>query len=293
MPLSSCSANPWSSKQENVQEKPGKQRKQATKPFPPEEVDENQANTPYIPLGPRIDHKGRPLLPWENSNISIVQIFELFWDGQAVELLVCGMNAYAAEKEADYAAQLVKLAMRRAWKLVTGKPVTGKEIRVFLALLIYMGARRGMGSLGFWSNIRKDSILRAMSLKRFSQIKRYLHISDPGQTLPQSQWYRKLEPLNSLIRDRCNQYYLPSSNVTVDEMMIRFGGRSLHTYRIPSKPITEGYKVLALCDVGYTYNWIFASRSESFAELVLLEHLTPTASAVFQLTTALPYATSD
>lgn len=63
--------------------------------------------------------------------------------------------------------------------------------------------------------------------------------------------------------------------------MIRFGGRSLHTCRMPSKPIKEGYKVFALCDLGYTYNWMFASRSESFAELVPQEGLTPTGSGVF------------
>ena len=43
------------------------------------------------------------------------------------------MNAYAAEKKADYAVQLVKFTMRQAWK-----PVTRIEIRVILALLIYM-----------------------------------------------------------------------------------------------------------------------------------------------------------
>lgn len=58
---------------------------------------------------------------------------------------------------------------------------------------------------------------------------------------------------------------------------------------MPSKLIKEGYKVFALCDVGYTYNWIFASRSDSFVDLVLHPDLTPTGSAVFQLTAALPY----
>jgi len=155
---------------------------------------------------------------------------------------VVGTNRYAKEKRAGAGTQ-------RRWKRVTGN-----EIRVFLALLIYMGARRGMGSQGFLRYKGGDSILRTMSLKRFSQIKRYLHISDATQTLSRSHWHHKLEPLNNLIQKRCQQYYLPFSNVTVDEMMIRFGGRSLYTYQMPSKPIKEGYKVFALCDLGYTYN---------------------------------------
>jgi len=130
-----------------------------------------------------------------------------------------------------------------------------------------------------------------MSLWRFLQIKPYLHVSNPKHQLARSECFQKLEPLNSLIRDRYQKYYLPSSNVTVDEMMIRFGGRSHHTNRMPSKPIKERYKVFALCDVGYTYNWIFVSRSDSFVNLVPQPDLTPTGSAVFQLAAVLPYAT--
>ncbi|PWW77510.1 hypothetical protein C7212DRAFT_314522 [Tuber magnatum] len=146
---------------------PRKPRKQASKPSAPAVAAGNPkgkeavVNSPYIPLGPRIDHEGGPLLPWKSLNISIVQIFELFWDKQAVDLLVVGTNTYAAEKEASCqrTAQPGRAAIRQKWK-----PVGGKEIRVF----------------------GRDSILRAMTLKEFSQIKRYLHISDPGETLSQS-----------------------------------------------------------------------------------------------------------
>ena len=93
-----------------------------------------------------------------------------------------------------------------------------------------------------------------------------------------------------MLQSHCQKYYLSASNVTVDEMMIQFGGCSYHTYRIPSKPITKGYyKVFALCDIGYTYNWIFTSLSNSFNGLVLQEGLTPTSSTVFQLVSSLPY----
>jgi len=140
------------------------------------------------------------------------------------------------------------------------KKVTAAEIRVFLALLIHMGAKREGGSHGFWKGGgEKRGVFRVISLVHFSQIKRFLHISDPKLLLSRSEWFQKLEPLNAMIRSRCQQLYFPFSNVTVDEMMIRFGSRSYHTYRMPSKPITEGYKVFALCDIGYTFNWIFAS----------------------------------
>lgn len=242
----------------------------------------------YVPLGPRVEHIGQSLLPFDATDVTELKIFELFWDLEVVGVIVEGTNAYAEEKGAGKATP-GGVGFRRPWK-----KVTTKEIRVFLALLIYMGARRGCGSNSFWGKEGEHrEVFRAMSQKRFSQIKRYLHISDPALQLSRSEWFQKLEPLSSMLQSRSQRYYLPASNVTVDEMMIRFGGRSHHTYRMPSKPITEGYKVFALCDIGYTYSWIFASRSNSFTGLISHPDLTPTGATVFQLATSLPYSTSS
>ena len=42
--------------------------------------------------------------------------------------------------------------------------------------------------------------------------------------------------------------------------MIRFSGRSIHTVRIKNKPTPEGFKILSLCDAGYTYTFLPTSR---------------------------------
>ena len=229
---------------------------------------------------------GQSILPFNSSEAADLglEVFELFWDREIVNVLVEGTNAYAEAKGAG--KQTPGGAFRRQWR-----KVTDAEIRVFLASLIYMGAKRGGGSNSFWKDKGENKVVfRAMSLRRFSQIKRYLHISDPALELSRSEWFQKLEPVSSMLQSRSQKYYLPASNVTVDEMMIRFGGRSHHTYRMPSKPITEGYKVFALCDIGYTYSWIFASRSNSINGLILQSDLTPTGSTVFQLACSLPYS---
>ncbi|PWW72397.1 hypothetical protein C7212DRAFT_338547, partial [Tuber magnatum] len=105
VPLSSCSVNSRYPKKADERANPRKPRKQASKPSTPAVAAGNPkgkeavVNSPYIPLDPRIDHEGGPLLPWERPNTSIVQMFELFWDKQAVDLLVVGTNTYAARKE--------------------------------------------------------------------------------------------------------------------------------------------------------------------------------------------------
>jgi hypothetical protein len=71
-------------------------------------------------------------------------------------------------------------------------------------------------------------------------------------------------------------------------MMIRFFGRSKHTFKAPNKPIKEGYKVFALCEAGYTYYFMWSSRSDSYGELIKLPNLSPTESMVYQLAQRLP-----
>jgi len=169
-----------------------------------------------------------------------------------------GWNKFhAKEKGAVGRRKSETAAGVRPWRQLWRK-VMGSEMRVFLALLIYMGAKGECGSCGYWKG-GGEKVFQAMSLERFSQIKRYIHISDPEIQLSHSEWFKKLEPLNTMIQTRCQIYYFPASNITVDEIMIRFGGRSFHTYHMPINQIKEGYKVFDLCDAGYTYSWVFAS----------------------------------
>ena len=49
------------------------------------------------------------------------------------------------------------------------------------------------------------------------------------------------------------RYYLPGSRVAINEIMIRFFGRSVHTFKMPNKPIKEGYKMYGMAKRGYVY----------------------------------------
>jgi hypothetical protein len=71
-------------------------------------------------------------------------------------------------------------------------------------------------------------------------------------------------------------------------MIIRCFGRSKHTFKIPHKPITQGYRIFSLCEAGYTYSFMWSSRSDSYSELIRLPDLSPTESMVYQLAQRLP-----
>jgi hypothetical protein len=100
-----------------------------------------------------------------------------------------------------------------------------------------------------------------MTFFRFEQIKRYFHVSPPSQTT--TSWHMKLEPLASLLRTKFQAYVVLGQNVSFDEMMVPFSRRSRHTLKMKNKPISKGFKVWALCDHGYLWDFLFYSHISS------------------------------
>jgi hypothetical protein len=75
------------------------------------------------------------------------------------------------------------------------------------------------------------------------------------------------------------------SYISVDEVMIRFSGRSVHTYKIDNKPVSQGFKLVALCgEGGYTAAAIPMSRHDkSTIRRFSRQELSPTESVVVAL----------
>ena len=73
----------------------------------------------------------------------------------------------------------------------------------------------------------------------------------------------KLSPLFELLRERFKAFVILGQNISVDEMMIPFTGRSRHTLKMKNKPVGEGFKIWALCDHGFTWDFLFYSRTSS------------------------------
>ena len=139
-------------------------------------------------------------------------------------------------------------------------------MRILIALLIYIGIVGTSNIKSFWSKSGNTTYnpMSFMTYDRFRQIKRYFHVSAPPTSilsnLPKAQWYTKLEPLASILRTKFQAYVVLGQNVSFDEMMVPFSGRSIHTLKMKNKPIKEGFKIWALCDHGYLWDFLFYSR---------------------------------
>ena len=175
-----------------------------------------------------------------------IDYFNLLWTTEAWNTLVENTNAYALQKEARYKGN--KLKKSRWWKAVDLH-----KMCIFIALLIYIGLGYVSNIESYWSKtgpIHKP--MQYMTFFRFEQIKRYLHISPTTPTcIPTNQWYLKLAPLFNILCTQFKAYVVIGQNVSFDEIMVPFTGRSWHTIKIKNKPVSEGFKLCALCYRGY------------------------------------------
>ena len=85
----------------------------------------------------------------------------------------------------------------------------------------------------------------------------FLHFKDRGEN-PFSigaNWWDKLDSIMSILRQKSVLYWLSSTNITVDEVMIKFEGRTSQKVTIPDKSIPTEFKIFVLADSGYIFNW--------------------------------------
>ena len=138
--------------------------------------------------------------------------------------------------------------------------VTEQELHAYMGFMILMGLVHMPSLYDYW---KKDEIFHyspvasRISCDRFFELHRYLHCAD-NHTLspPGDPGYDKLGKIKPVMERLCAQFrsvYCPSKNVSIDEAMIPFKGRSTLKQYMPMKPIKRGIKVWAMSDAHNGY----------------------------------------
>jgi hypothetical protein len=152
--------------------------------------------------------------------------FALFFTLELVQLITTHTNQYAAMQRLHKNQE-----RQREWN-----NLIADELYVFIGALIYMGVHHEPNISMYWNTDKNKGPIHAisqhLSLRRYEQIKRFCHISDSerdsreGFNLPTNKkWWYKLEPLASRLQASFQVYYAPSSEVSIDEIMVRCFGR--------------------------------------------------------------------
>lgn len=127
-----------------------------------------------------------------------------------------------------------------------------EELYAFIGINFLMGYNKLPSWRDYWStsnDLGVEMVRDAMSRKRFENILSFLHVND-NSSMPASCKDRlyKLRPFISAINDRLPELYNVTREVSVDESMILFKGRSSIKQYNPMKPIKRGYKLWCLAD---------------------------------------------
>jgi hypothetical protein len=180
----------------------------------------------FEPMQLELPQVARALLPASFSIQSHpFDYFILFFTHTLLELITKHTNRYAAIQRIQGEGR-----QREWYNLVV------EELYMFIGVIIYMGIHEEPEISMYWNSDPTRGPLHIIkehiSLIRFQQVKHYCYISDSesdkqaGFDLPSNKkWWYKLEPLASCLQASFQQYYSPSSEVSIDKVMIRCFGR--------------------------------------------------------------------
>jgi hypothetical protein len=178
--------------------------------------------------------------------------FEQYFSRGILQTIADNTNSYAADKGTGGG---------RPWK-----PLLAAELKQFLGIVIYMGLFPLPEVSQYWQSGLGPvhSVSTVMNLKRFQQIKRFIHVSDHRGDKSNEFFFNKLEPLMSHVRSASKRRWKPGRRLAVDEMMIICHGKSSETVRMRGKPIGAGFKMWAICDAGYVYDFFPHSNKDGW-----------------------------
>jgi hypothetical protein len=170
------------------------------------------------------------------QNQTPMQLFECFFDGEVIDMIVTFSNRYALQRNFDAS-------------------VTGKEIKCFLGVLMLSGYVVLPQRYMYWEN-RSDThnimVTKAISRDRFSHIMKILHVCD-NTNLDHSDKYAKVRPLFILQNNRFLDFAPLQQQHSIDEAMVPYFGRHSCKQFIRGKPIRWGYKLwVGALRLGYT-----------------------------------------
>ena len=188
-----------------------------------------------------------PVGPTQDISSSPVEVFDLFFSPDLMEVIVKESNAYA------------KLAMGDE-KYDKWSKITVDELRAFLGFSVLIDINHLPSLNDYWSRdprLRYAPVADRITRDRFHEIYRYLHFVDNDTLIPHGEdghdRLGKVRPLIDHLSTKFAEAYEPHRDIAVDEAMIKFQGRSSLKQYMPMKPTKRGIKV-----------WVAADRTSGY-----------------------------
>lgn len=196
-----------------------------------------------------------------DEDSSPYEIFSKIFDDNVFDLLVEQTNLYFDQFLMSKGGRdnLPPNSRFRHWV-----PVSRSELKVFFAIVLFQGLIRMPSYELYWSThdlIHLKNLTVYMTRDRFLNILSFLHACDnsaePPRDSPNYDPGYKVTHIASVLISKWQALYQPKREVSVDETLVPYKGRTKILQYIPSKPHKWGLKVWTLADAksGYVWNW--------------------------------------
>lgn len=166
-----------------------------------------------------------------------------------------------------YATQMQQNRPDPRWE-----PTTCDEMRAFFSLQIIMGIHQLPEYSLYWADdkcLNVPGVSEVMTKARYEKLTQYFHLVDntrqPANDSPDYDPLYKVRPLINMVNRNFLAHYTPGREVSIDEAMIGFKGRTMLKQYMPAKPTKWGIKVWQLSEssTGYTSQFqVYTGRRE-------------------------------
>jgi len=145
---------------------------------------------------------------------------------------------------------------------------SASELYAFIGVHIFMGICRLPEWHMYWSHdYQQPFVAAAFRRDRFEELLRYFTVSEPGAHHHRDDKLSRTRPLIAHLQRVFPRMFAPTRDLTLDEAMIAFKGRSPIKQYIPSKPHKWGYKVYCLASQNYLLHFeVYEGREEAAYE---------------------------
>ena len=240
----------------------------------------------HVPKKPPIIHYN-----WDEP----IKYFNRYFPFSMFTQLAAWTNQNAASQLLNLNAFPKRHTRRGSVKIREWYPVTRHDIRVFFGIILLSDESSLWATDQYWNTdpeyTMDTAVYESISLRRFEQIKRFLKVSDPAldeENSKCSNWYKKVEIFTSQFRSAARSGLTPGRDLSIDELLVRFKGRSKHTMQMAVKAAGQGFKAYAICHDNYLYDFRFTSPKTGITELVSVSNFSSSSSVVLNLVDALP-----
>ena len=212
-------------------------------------------NARYWP--PAFDHEPGPTFELE-THVRESEYFLKFLTIDLIERAAEETNNYASYHQ-EHIADKINPRWRRT---------DFNEMQAYIGMLVAMGVDRKTAIDDYWSSdpfLQNAGIASVMTRAKFQMLSRYFHLSDPvldPRRDPDEESRKKrceedplykVNPWLQPILQNCKANYQLNQEISIDEGMVRFKGRSKFKQRLPHKPDRDGFKIWEVCDSKTSY----------------------------------------